>query len=75
MIDLLPLIEVEKDAVNGKWVLNKGMLESDRSERSCIQLPYRPPEEYDFRIVFKRLDGDSGMWRNSWQNQSGQFFG
>jgi formylglycine-generating enzyme required for sulfatase activity len=32
---------------------------SDKARPARIECPYRPPEEYDFRISFTRLGGDS----------------
>jgi hypothetical protein len=59
-VDLLPLIDPQKDAVCGQWKIEDGTLVSGREgspERSfsAIQIPYEPPAEYDFRIVFVRI--------------------
>ncbi len=55
-VNLLPLIDPEKDAVEGKWMMENGSLrcETDATRRvwARMEIPYKPPEEYDFRIVF-----------------------
>ncbi len=55
-INLLPLIDPKKDAVEGTWVIENGALVSDRANRGRIEIPYHPGEEYDFRMVFERRD-------------------
>jgi len=63
LVELLPHIEPLRDGKHGKWVLDNGALRSDNAgtltpPRSAkLQLPYHPPAEYDFRIVFSRLEG------------------
>lgn len=54
--NLLPLIHPEQDAVKGVWKLSDGALVSDKSWAS-LQIPFRPPEEYDLRVTFARLEG------------------
>jgi hypothetical protein len=51
-INLLPLIDPEKDAVEGKWELVDGELIGDKHNEARLEIPYRPPEEYDFTIAF-----------------------
>jgi hypothetical protein len=53
-IDLLPLIDPEKDTVKGQWVFQKGGLVGDLDNNGRIEIPYQPPEEYDFRVEFSR---------------------
>ena len=57
-VDMLALIDVSKDAVAGEWKLTDGKLLCDASRNARVQIPYLPPEEYDFRIVFTRKSGD-----------------
>jgi hypothetical protein len=33
------------------------MLIGEKAEHARIEIPYRPPDEYDFRIVFMRFEG------------------
>ncbi|MDB5329260.1 MAG: hypothetical protein JWP03_411 [Phycisphaerales bacterium] len=56
-VDLAPMIDLTKHVKAGKWKLEKGVLTSDNSLGARIQIPYLPPEEYDYRIVFSRNDG------------------
>ena len=53
-INLLPIIDPEKDKVAGKWALEKGALVSSGEGEERIQIPYQPPEEYDYRITFTK---------------------
>ena len=53
-INLLPLIDPAKDTVAGKWAMEKGALVSSGSGEERIEIPYQPPSEYDFRIVFTK---------------------
>ena len=55
VIELLSRIDPQKDVVAGKWTVTTNGLMSDLSPRARVQIPYEPPEEYDFQIVFTRL--------------------
>lgn len=58
-VRLLPLVEPARDAVLGRWRMRDGALVcADNVQAARLQLPYEPPEEYDFRIVFTRTEGD-----------------
>jgi len=52
-----PLIEPLRDSVKGKWQRQKDGLSCGKG-RSLIEIPYQPPDEYDFRISFTRLQGE-----------------
>jgi hypothetical protein len=60
VIDLLPLIDPQKHAIRGTWKLENGALVSDATQAAVIEIPYLPPDEYDFRIVFTRQSGNEG---------------
>jgi serine/threonine protein kinase len=60
-IDVGSLIDPSQDAVVGKWALNAGRLVSDATSFARIEVPYRPPEEYDLRAIFTRETGTSGV--------------
>jgi hypothetical protein len=60
-VNLLPLIDLKQDAVSGAWTLKEGALQSDASQFARIEIPYRPPEEYDLRVVFTRKDGSGDV--------------
>lgn len=54
-INLLPMIDLSKDIVDGKWSVKDQQLVAEKYGH--IQIPYKPPEEYDFKIVFARMSG------------------
>jgi RNA polymerase sigma factor (sigma-70 family) len=57
-VDLMPLIDPERDAVSGKWERNaEGELVSGQESLARLEIPYKPPEEYDFKMVFTRNSG------------------
>lgn len=58
-IDLLPLIDPQIDTVKGEWRFTKDGLLGDLDSYCRIEIPYKPPEEYDFRIEFTNA-GKSG---------------
>lgn len=56
-VDLLPLIDPTRDALNGHWHSQPDGVVSDNVKCAKIHIRYQPPEEYDFRIEFTRLSG------------------
>jgi hypothetical protein len=56
-INLLKMIDPAKDGVRGTWTLGGDTLRSKGDQWSTLEIPYEPPPEYDFRIVFSRTDG------------------
>lgn len=58
-VDLLALVDVDRDAVKGRWTKTKDGLASDASVPFCrLKLPFSPPSEYDFRIEFTSEGGN-----------------
>jgi hypothetical protein len=53
-IDLLKLLDPATDAVSGNWTLEEGKLTCTPSPAARVELPYVPPEEYDFEVVLQR---------------------
>lgn len=53
-VNLMPLIDPGRDAVTGKWSITERGLKSAAAPYARLEIPYKPPEEYDFRIVFTR---------------------
>ena len=51
---MLP-VDLEKDALNGKWERKGNSLLSGAGDHTRIAFPYQPPEEYDFRVIFTCL--------------------
>ena len=48
------LIDIQRDAVNGKWTLDRGVLSGSGPGNGLrIILPYEPPDEYDFLMEFE----------------------
>ena len=60
-VDLMPLIHPNTDAVKGKWNKQGKDLISDNASPATLEIPYIPPEEYDFRISFTRRSGNEGV--------------
>ncbi len=55
VVSLLRLVDPKKDSVNGVWTLQDGALVSERTKWARIEIPYRPPVEYDLRLVLSRV--------------------
>ncbi|HSU66457.1 MAG TPA: hypothetical protein VLJ39_06280, partial [Tepidisphaeraceae bacterium] len=55
-INLVPLIHPERDALSGTWKIEQSALIADGfavdRTGSRLRIPYEPPEEYDFHVVF-----------------------
>jgi hypothetical protein len=52
-VNLVPLANLYKDVVQGRWlVANKVLHCNDGNFVPRIQFPYRPPAEYDFVVTF-----------------------
>jgi hypothetical protein len=61
LVDLLKMIDVKKDSVKGEWKLENGKLIAGAIDGSKIEIPYKPSEEYDFRIKFTPLGATPTM--------------
>lgn len=62
VVDLLPLVDVERGVVAGEWSREGADLvvkaaKPDTNGTPRLQLPYQPPEEYDFEIEFTPESG------------------
>ena len=53
-VDLLTLIDPQKNAVHGLWKSTDGKLVSPAIPLARIEIPYSPPEEYDLRLVVEK---------------------
>lgn len=71
-IDLMPLVDVNKDAIKGEWELRNSQLISRPFPSANLELPYRPPEEYDFHVTFTRQSGEKGV--NMMLSKNGRSF-
>ncbi len=56
-INLLALIDPARDAVDGKWGFDGQILVGETAEHARLEIPCTVPKEYDFKIVFMRVDG------------------
>jgi len=64
-VDLLALVDVERDAVRGRWTRREDGILSDSVGNftpgvggARIQIPYRVPAEYDLRVEFTKQSGN-----------------
>ena len=53
-VDLLRLIDPEKDTTKGNWKIANGQLHSAADEMSHITIPYELPDEYSLTVVAVR---------------------
>jgi hypothetical protein len=60
-VDLLKLIDVNRDRVSGVWRLTDGKLESNKQYAARIEIPYQPPEEYVLTVIAEPLDVPNGL--------------
>jgi hypothetical protein len=60
-VDLLALVDASQDAVAGKWSRTKAGLQSDATPNARLELPYRPPAEYDLEVEFTRTGGNDAV--------------
>ena len=60
-VNLLPLVNLNRDIVRGVWYSQQNGLASGPQGAACLEIPYTPPEEYDYRITFTRLTGSEGI--------------
>ena len=61
-LDLLSLVDLEKDRVHGQWEREGGALVATASiPASRVLIPYVPPEEYDLTVVAERVDGSDAL--------------
>jgi hypothetical protein len=56
-VDLLKLLDLKQDVVQGDWTFNDGKLVSGKGQGTRVQIPYAPPDEYDLVIGAMRMDG------------------
>ncbi len=60
-VDLLSKIDVERDAVSGKWKVADGRLESPKQYGARIDLPQDVPAEYLLTVIAEPLDEPNGL--------------
>jgi serine/threonine protein kinase len=61
-VDLLPIIDLKKDVIHGDWAA-EGQVLHCRSQGLLprIQVPYRPPEEYDYSVTYYQPNLRNGV--------------
>ena len=60
-VNLLRMVDPAKDAVLGAWKLEDGKLVSPTGKFVRLEFPYQPPAEYDYRVVFSRVNGANNV--------------
>jgi len=50
-----------KDAVEGAWKSQASMLVAPKSDHARLELPWKPPAEYDLRVTFVRREGQDDV--------------
>lgn len=55
-IELLGLVDPDRDVVAGTWKLEQEGFACDDTASARISFPYQPPEEYDFLVEFTVTD-------------------
>jgi hypothetical protein len=71
VVNLMPLIDVLRDANDGVWQKTPGGGIMSTGGKCRLRIPYQAPEEYDFRIVFRRVAGDGWTGQMSWLGGKG----
>ena len=56
VVDLMRYVDLKADAIEGDWGRGGGNKEHGRANAKLI-IPYEPPAEYDFTVVYTRLGG------------------
>jgi len=59
-VDLLKLVDVPRDTVEGHWEFDGKALRSS-GDRCRLQFSYVPPDEYEFRATARRRSGDNSI--------------
>ena len=73
--DLIPLIDPQRDAVeNRKWAIRNNVPLRRRAPMPRVQIPYQPPQEYDFTVVFSQPALRNGIAMIMPNPNGGSFF-
>jgi hypothetical protein len=60
-VNVLRLVDPKRDAVHGEWAMVDGVLTDEGQQSLSLQIPYEPPDEYDFHVVVKRMGGGDSV--------------
>lgn len=53
LVNLLPLVDVKRDATKGVWSSKpEGLTVAQSTRLALLELPYEPPVEYDYEVEF-----------------------
>ena len=73
-VDLLEVINPEKDQIQGNWSFdNQTLVNGSNTFRPRIQFPYKPPVEYDIKVSFRQTQ-PSGTTSIMIPNNNGRSF-
>ena len=56
-LDLLALIDPARDALRGNWTVEDGALISPNGRPAILEIPVKPPAEYELTAVVEELEG------------------
>lgn len=61
-LDLMPLIDLDRDATTGKWIrFENGIVTPPETPYALLVLPIEPPASYELRISLQRTDRDQSL--------------
>jgi hypothetical protein len=61
-VDLIPLANPRRDAVEGTWAVSGNALHTKGGLVPRLQFPYEPPLEYDFIVTFSQPAPGNGVF-------------
>jgi hypothetical protein len=60
-VDLLAMVDPQRNRVAGQWTRRDGRLESNKQYGARIEIPYQPPDEYVLTAIVEPLDEPNGL--------------
>ncbi|MEI6236454.1 MAG: hypothetical protein WCT04_25640 [Planctomycetota bacterium] len=57
-VDLLPMIDTTRDTIAGTWTHTEKGLTCSAEAFARLEIPYKPAEEYDYKMVFSYASGE-----------------
>jgi len=75
IVDLLKMIDLKKDVVEGTWKIDNGSLISPIAPKAIVHIPYIPPDEYDLQLTVECLSAPEtgalvvGLAGRDWQTE------
>ena len=60
-VNLLSLVDLDRDGVAGKWIFDQGVLVAPGNPFNRLRIPVTPPEEYDVRVVIEPPGGSNSL--------------